>query len=369
MDTLESKTRFLDDMNQPIIDNNKLSIDCVNYLTYDGLISIEGYLKKLNTEDEQLLKDSNGRAFLLKKYEFFLSYRKDAYINDLEENFPDSKFSPYVNLYLRIKDECRKLENIYFLIALKKGLDSDAFKKEIAQQRKYTSEYKKEVRNYINGLFEYRSRLLVIRIDLSYRKGLLVTPHNEYGFFKRLSIKRDMNKPFVRPAQKLKFLKDWSLEVRRHREMLIKQLKKQYSKGFVGYMWKLEYTEIKSFHYHMMFFLDGSEHREDVTIAQNIGELWDNEITQGDGLYWNCNANKAKYRNLGVGPINHNDTVRRDNMLNTAFYLIKKDYLIRSVMFNAKNRAFGKGQIPEKSKSGRPRKDSIKGFEMERNTN
>ena len=114
----------------------------------------------------------------------------------------------------------------------------------------------------------------------------------------------------------------------------------------------------------MMFFLDGSEHREDITIAQDIGNLWVNQITQGDGLYWNCNANNDKYRNLGIGMINHNDEALRNNVLETALYLVKRDYLIRSVMFNAKNRAFGKGQIPEKSKSGRPRKDGFKGFEL-----
>lgn len=369
MDTVESKVRFIEDMNLSIIDNNKLRIDDVNYSTYNQLISIENYLKDLKNEDKQLLVDPNGHTFILKRYKFFLLHRKDIYIDELEENFPDSKFSPYINLYLKVKEECRELNDIAFLIALKKGLDCDFFKKEIAQQRKYISEYKKEVRNYINGLFDYRSRLLVIRIDLSYRKGLLVTPHNEYGFFKRLTIRRHMNKPFVRPVQKLKFLKDWSLEVQRHRDTLIKQLKKKYSKGFIGYMWKLEYTEIKSFHYHMMFFLDGSEHREDITIAQNIGELWVNEITKGDGLYWNCNAHKDKYKNLGVGIISHHENTLRENMLNTAFYLVKKDYLIRSVMFNAKNRAFGKGQIPEKSKSGRPRKETIKDPDLERNIN
>lgn len=64
--------------------------------------------------------------------------------------------------------------------------------------------------------------------------------------------------------------------------------------------------------------------------------------------------------------INHNDKALRKNVLETAFYLVKRDYLIRSVMFNSKYRAFSRGQNPEKSKSGRPRKESIKGFEMRR---
>lgn len=279
-------------------------------------------------------------------------YRSDQYINELEDNFPDSKFSPYVNLYLRTKEEYRKLGDIVFIIGLKKGLFSDSFKKEITQQGKYASEYKRSVQHYINGLFDYRSRLLVIRIDLSYRKGL----------FRKIRTNIS-NKPLSKQEHKLEALKAWSLEVQEHRKMLLKSLKKHYSKALIGYMWKLEYTEIKSFHYHMMFFLDGSEHREDITIAQNIGELWVNGITQGDGLYWNCNANKDQYRNLGVGMISHHEAVLRDNVIKTALYLVKKDYLIRSVMFNSKNRAFGKGQIPDKSKSGRPRKETSKGFE------
>lgn len=380
MDSKVSKKRFLDEMELTLIDNNKLMIEETIDQTTKGLVFIECDLRELKHENGCQLID---HSFILKKYEILLMSRINEYIEDLEYNFPDSKFSPYINLYLQKNKECKKLsrqneikKDIDFLIALKAGLHSDDFKKEIAQQRKYASKYKKEVQDYINGLFDYRSRLLVIRIDLSYRKFLELNRINQscnpsviHGFFTKITNRTNINKPFVKRAQKLSFLKDWSLEVQKHRNMLIKQLKKQYSKGFVGYIWKLEYTEIKSFHYHMMFFLDASEHREDVTIAKNIGELWVNEITQGDGLYWNCNANKQHYKNLGVGVINHHDTALRDNMLNTAFYLVKKDYLIRSVMFNAKNRSFGKGQIPQKSKSGRPRKESIKGFDLERNTN
>ena len=369
MDTVESQTHFLEDINASITGNNKLTRDDVSEFTYKQLGAIEEYLKKLR--NEQLLTNPSGYSFILKKYKKLVFYRSNQYINNLEDNFPDSKFSPYINLYLRTKNEYKKFDDITFITALKKGLLSDTFKKEIEKKRRYSSEYKRSVRDYINGLFDYRSRLLVIRIDLSYRKGGLVTAQNQRGFFKNITTKNksDMNKPFVKHVQKLKFLKDFSLEVREHREMLLKQLKKQYPKGFVGYIWKLEYTEMKSFHYHMMFFLDGSEHREDITIAQNIGELWVNQITQGDGLYWNCNANKDKYRNLGIGMINHNDKALRKNVLETAFYLVKRDYLIRSVMFNSKNRAFGKGHNPAKSKSGRPRKESIKGFEIEKNTN
>ena len=182
MDTVESQTHFLEDINASITGNNKLTRDDVSEFTYKQLGAIEEYLKKLR--NEQLLTNPSGYSFILKKYKKLVFYRSNQYINNLEDNFPDSKFSPYINLYLRTKNEYKKFDDITFITALKKGLLSDTFKKEIAQQRRYASEYKKEVQNYINGLFDYRSRLSVIRIDLSYRKGWTVPGLSETFLFK-----------------------------------------------------------------------------------------------------------------------------------------------------------------------------------------
>jgi len=41
----------------------------------------------------------------------------------------------------------------------------------------------------------------------------------------------------------------------------------------LGYAWKLEWQPKKCFHYHMLFFFDGHQCRDDTTLAQQIGEL------------------------------------------------------------------------------------------------
>jgi hypothetical protein len=134
----------------------------------------------------------------------------------------------------------------------------------------------------------------------------------------------------------------------------------------VGYAWKMEYGLDKGFHFHILFFFDGSQVHKDIIIARMIGEHWEKDITGGKGLYYNCNAFKADYEeNLGIGMINHFDTELRENLINeAAVYLIKTDLYSRVIireregkkvkMGNA--RTFSRGEIKAKSHNrGRPR--------------
>ena len=81
MDTLESNTSFIENMNPSITDNNKLTMDDISYRTYNQLSSIEELLKELKNENEQLLTDPSGYSFIFKRYKKLVFYRKDQYIN------------------------------------------------------------------------------------------------------------------------------------------------------------------------------------------------------------------------------------------------------------------------------------------------
>jgi len=107
----------------------------------------------------------------------------------------------------------------------------------------------------------------------------------------------------------------------------------------------------------MIFFLDESNHRQDIKIAESIGEMWKHEITQGKGIYWNCNAKKKHYEKNGrvaTGKIKHDDHELRENLNIMASYLTKPDYFVKLTLSDGA-RAFGKGGKPQKIKAGRPR--------------
>jgi hypothetical protein len=203
------------------------------------------------------------------------------------------------------------------------------------QQLPITKNYQSMI-NYIDNLFTRHGRLLVIRIDLSYRK--------------------DIDTPFLNEEE----IYQKYCQAKVDREHLFQNMRSNaLFNHMVGYIWRLEYGEDKGFHNHMIFFYDGSQVQQDVTIGRMIGEYWVNVITQGSrGLYYNCNAYKEKYERCGIGMINWNNLQLIANLKNDAVpYLAKPDEYISAFMKDMGiGRSFGRGIWKEKTETrGRPR--------------
>ena len=179
---------------------------------------------------------------------------------------------------------------------------------------------------YTDALIDKCSKLNVIRVDLGYKK-----PYSDEITFDMA--KADLNR---------------MVNNRRGKPSVFDNL--------VGYMCKKEYTEAKGMHFHPMFFFDGQKVLNDVMKAEQIGEYWVDNITKGNGSYHNCNRNK--YKNNGVGMLEHNDSIKRANLDKAVSYLCKDDHQdIQPVKSNERDRAFTRGTLPKsKSNAGRPRK-------------
>jgi hypothetical protein len=181
----------------------------------------------------------------------------------------------------------------------------------------------------------------VLRVDLAYRKDVDTAFLNE----------EEINEKY------------W--QAKADREHLFRNTRSNsLFNSMVGYCWKLELAPHKGFHYHMIFFYDGSKVQQDTNIARMIGEYWMNVITQGKGLYYNCNADKSKYERCGIGTINHYDTELRENLNLAAQYLAKPDDYLRDNASNIEvDRTFGRGVMREKIENrGRPRKIGIQNY-------
>ena len=303
------------------------------------LVLIEEDLLKLSCDQHNKINESN--------YELLLNLRKQKDV--IQNHFALNTFSPYVNLFFDVANIAREenYSNVEFLEHLQKEVTGDQFRKEIQQKRKAISKNKQSLLRYIESLFEYRSRLLVLRMDFSYQK-------DAGGFF---TTSDEQRIDLIFGTKDKDLLEKWSIEVREQRNLLIKQLKKKYKKDLVGYVWKLEYGADKAFHYHMIFFLDESKHHQDIKIAESIGEMWKHEITNGKGIYWNCNAKKKhfeKRNRIATGKIKHDDQELRENLNIMASYLTKPDYFVKLTLSDGA-RTFGKGSKPKKIKAGRPR--------------
>lgn len=174
---------------------------------------------------------------------------------------------------------------------------------------------------YIENLFERHAKLLVVRTDLSYGKRV---SHRVTD--------RDLT---------------------RHRIALYKAIQRlPLFKHCVGYILKLEYGREKGFHYHCLFFFNGQHVRQDVTIAGLIGEFWQETITDGQGIYFNCNRYKSDYRICGIGMLHRSESLRREGLMTAVNYICKTDQWVK-LQVPGISRTFWRGTIRNKRRKTR----------------
>ncbi len=96
--------------------------------------------------------------------------------------------------------------------------------------------------------------------------------------------------------------------------------------------------------------------RGDVTLSKRIGESWKNEVTGGQGLYFNCNAIASTYIRSGIGDIHYTDQTKRAILQKAIGYIAKVDTAVRLSLPKGA-RTFGRGEfiLRKDEIRGRPR--------------
>lgn len=261
-------------------------------------------------------------------------------VHQLRKFFKNQKFNPYVELVInnviacrngvfggrfpssldfRMSDNAGKLRIANAVKEIEEKIRAEAhvpeFKKSISGLRDGVNKNARGLNKYIDTLFEIYSKLLVVRLDLGYRR------EHAYNVTYN-SIKRHVDQ----------FLKN------RGRVQLFKSM--------VGYALKIEEGIEKGLHVHMILFFNGSEVRKDEWYADQVGNYWIGNITKGMGVYFNCHRFKSRYRGCGIGMIVHSDSTMRNHLKNAANYLTKVDYWIRLDIPEV-GRTFRRGEIPK----------------------
>lgn len=171
----------------------------------------------------------------------------------------------------------------------------------------------------VDSIFNKHSKVLVLRVDFGYSLRYM---HSLAGVVCSERVRRDM----------ASFIKDLNKGVLK--------------RGLLGYMWKLEFGPVKQFHYHCMFFLNGSKFQQDIVIAKKLGEHWKNSVTKGDGVYFNCNVDKDAYPYPALGEKLRSDPEGIIAVKKAAEYLVKLDWLARPNLPSGR-RTFGRTQAPK----------------------
>lgn len=205
------------------------------------------------------------------------------------------------------------------------AVSQSGFKQACRKYQRASVKNLKGVMNYIRHMQERHSRLLVLRVDLSWA--------NEH--------KDDITAD----------------DARKYRQQLLRNMQNNpLFRHVLGTVWKLEYAPHRKFHYHMLFLLNGNKVQQDGTIAHAFGEYWKNIITKGKGIYYNCNANKARYENCCLGKLERDDNSKDKGLLQALSYITKIDACARLVL-PGNARTFGRGEVRSLKNRKRAKRD------------
>ncbi len=214
---------------------------------------------------------------------------------------------------------------------LRNRVRSDTFQRKLDDLRRSIHKNGKSVRDYLDALFAVYGKLLVVRVDLSYKS-------REY-----------QDDPQAAQEAVAQAIQDRALFIQRLKHHAI-------AEHMVGYVWKLEYGLYRGPHLHLMLIFDGQKARMDGMYARMAGELWV-QVTQGRGEFYNCNAHKERYgQALGIGMVTYDDAQKRARLQVAGAYLVEVD-LVRRLRVGGTYRLLGRGEMPavEPVRKGRPR--------------
>lgn len=251
--------------------------------------------------------------------------------------FPHHQLHPYIGLaekyatYARAHQSPGFASDFYYLNLYAEKLKNEALSSAIQNKReaflKRTRDNTRSLCNYVEKLCGKYDQLLAIHLDIGYSRFWLAQP-------------------------------TWAVnvtfeEAKAHRELLFFHLTKKFPYKLRGFAWKLEHSESRSFHYQLLLFFEAPETYKSAEVAWMVGELWQNQITCGKGMYFNRNV--AEFSHPGIGLIRstnkENITALKKEVIPR---LLEPGKLIRLAIPGA--RTFDKGNMPkpDKRRRGRP---------------
>lgn len=233
------------------------------------------------------------------------------------------QFDPQLGCFVERSDGQRYGERFQELVEMiRRDGRQPAFRQRVRQQAQDAQRNYDSALAYNERLFECRSRLVVIRLDLGYRREVAQTLTLQ-------QLDRDL---------------DRLLRNQRHNRLF---------KHLYGYVIKVEEGPLRGLHTHVVLYFLGSEVQKHEHLGDLIGRYWVEQITEGRGSYFNCN--RVRYKHMGVGMIEHDDHDKRQHLRERVLgYLFKDDQHVQIKGC----RVFRRGEMPvlPAMLMGRPRR-------------
>ena len=147
----------------------------------------------------------------------------------------------------------------------------------------------------IDGLFTHHSKVMVVRVDLSYQKTVMEGVSPQF-------IKQQVSAMLTNNS--------------RHNALF---------EHLITYAWCLEYGTERQWHAHLFLFFDGQKVCRDIHYSLEVCKYWVEVMTQGEGTGFSCNAKQDQYTINSLGMVNRNDADKIQALKEATKYICKQD--------------------------------------------
>lgn len=128
--------------------------------------------------------------------------------------------------------------------------------------------------------------------------------------------------------------------------------------GYLGCIIKRENGISRGVHFHLMVFLNGHEQKSAWYLTQHLGHAWMKRMGAAKGSFFNCYAQKDRYRFNGLGLVHISDLEKLIGLRVALWYMSKQDCSLK--VDDSKVRNFWRSPIRGKrSGRGAPRRNGL----------
>lgn len=252
-----------------------------------------------------------------------------------------------------------------FVLYLREQGKKIRIKQKIADWKRTTNENRERLRIYVPALIEKYSRLLVVRLDVNYKKAMVSVDEIQELADKLLSLAATDVMHLMNGSSVDDLVKERETlarvdirEVKKDLEHLFRNMRGKPSlfEHMVGHVWNIEFSRVGGYHIHLALFFDGSKVQKDGWYGDMIGAYIEQVITGGRAVVHNCNRHREDYGDKwAIGMVEYFDKPKCQRLLEVLDYLAKDSQSVY-VKPAKGSQMFGTGQLPNDTPKPGPKR-------------
>ena len=305
---------------------------------------------------------------------FFKTYRQHDISRHLHVTWEVEEFNSWnKNARTEITPELAKMAND-FVLTLREAAKKERLKSRMSDWLSGPKHNRNYLRRFMISMLEEHSRIMVIDLVFLYRKAACKTSeeaiergleHQEQaeGEYQSHFFNIDpLKKPDDKTNRKVD-LEELKSDLRRFFNNMRNKRTLFGKDKFIDYFGRIEYSKDAGYHVHICFFYKGSQAQRDIFYSHEIGKYW-TKITEGRGYYHSCNASAAqgKYKNVGIGMVEHDDFEKIRHLWTAVVYFVKASQVVRVKRTDKEQMVLhGKRTKRHGERLGRPRGEDLSG--------